>query len=230
MRSPWYPVLMFLIGLRNRLEPGQNINVDYLRSCVKGAVKEADQQIKRHGGSLSTQRDDSLYAVVSLADELVSLSNLDETERLAWEGEPLEYDYFKTKNRGEQFFSRLERLKDEYTAHYQQLLILYYYVLCLGFQGRYFVTPEAVQAEIDSIRGILGLSGQSRNLISAEAAEYTVSTDLPKRLGRPAWFWAAGIAAAVILYVALVTWGWNHAFGRLHECFSPDISSEEGKI
>ena len=92
MRSPWYPVLMFLIGLRNRLEPGQSISVDYLKTSLRGAIGESDRQIRKLGGSLSIQRDDSLYAVVSLADELVGLSKLDKTQRLDWEGEPLEYE------------------------------------------------------------------------------------------------------------------------------------------
>jgi len=228
MRSPWYPVLMFLIGLRNRLEPGQSISIDYLRSSLKGAIREADQQVQKLGGSFSIQRDDSLYSVVSLADELVNLSKLDESLRLVWEGEPLEYEYMETKNRGEQFYQRLERLKEEYTAHYQQVLILYYYALCLGFQGINFMMPEKINKEIESIRGIIGIGGHSRNVISAEAAEHSITSDLPKQLRRPAWFWLGGVAAAMILYVALVTWGWSKAFSGLEKVLEPVTTVEEG--
>jgi type IV/VI secretion system ImpK/VasF family protein len=55
-----------------------------------------------------------------------------------WNALPLQLEYFQTRNAGEEFFERLERLRAEQKAVRE----VYYICLGLGFSGQYFLGME----------------------------------------------------------------------------------------
>lgn len=71
------------------------------------------------------------YPLAVTADEILINSNW--TYASQWEYEILEYEFFKTRIAGEQFFTMIEDLGDEE----EELAEIFYHCLCLGFVGRY---------------------------------------------------------------------------------------------
>jgi type VI secretion system protein ImpK len=79
--------------------------------------------------------DDARYVMVAMADDVFC--------RLTWEGKeawvyrPLEAIAFNSRDSGERFFNRLDRVLRGEEALPSQLLSVYLTALALGFQGRY---------------------------------------------------------------------------------------------
>jgi type VI secretion system protein ImpK len=79
--------------------------------------------------------DDARYVMVAMADDVFC--------RLEWEGKegwvyrPLEAIAFNTRDSGERFFNRLDRVLRGEESVPSQLLSVYLTALALGFQGRY---------------------------------------------------------------------------------------------
>ena len=80
---------------------------------------------------------DACFAVIAWADETI-LKHSTWKHHAEWNALPLQLEYFQTRNAGEEFFERLERLRPEQKA----IREVYYLCLGLGFSGRYFLGLE----------------------------------------------------------------------------------------
>lgn len=96
------------------------------------------------------------FALVAFADETIAESAW--IDRAQWPF--LQYDYFKTRRAGEQFFEQLQQIqgkKYDYTiwkdSARSQVLEVYYLCLLLGFRGAWaFDPPPRVQHELEQIQ------------------------------------------------------------------------------
>lgn len=88
---------------------------------------------------------EALFPVLAWADEQISRSRAWDSSH-AWQPFLLQRRYFKTGLAGREFFDRLEALEPRDSA----LREVYLLCLCLGFEGRYSIAPNA--SELANIR------------------------------------------------------------------------------
>lgn len=110
-----------------------------------------DQLITQAQNSAVTQGVDiqtfqqALFPVLAWADEHIANGRLWNTEH-AWQRHLLQRRYFKTTLAGREFFERLLQLGTQDSA----IREVYLTCLCMGFLGRYSLTPNA--AELASLK------------------------------------------------------------------------------
>jgi type VI secretion system protein ImpK len=106
------------------------------RREIAALIEQEKATVKREG---LPDRDyqDASFAVIAWADETI-LKHSTWKYHAEWSALPLQLEYFQTRNAGEEFFDRLERLRPEQNA------IRDVYIVCLGlgFSGRYFLGLE----------------------------------------------------------------------------------------
>ncbi len=133
---------------------------------------------------------DAQYALVALADET-----------MRWTSR-LEQEYFRKNIAGEEFFRRLEQIKE--SKGRKDVLEIYYLCLTLGFEGRYFRTPEKLEEYIEELGQILGLKGMEKLAPNGEPSEKAIQR---RGFGIPSWIpWAfagAGIVAVLVIFAVL---------------------------
>jgi hypothetical protein len=88
----------------------------------------------------------------------------------AWDALPLQLEYYQTRNAGEEFFERLERLRPEQHAVRE----IYYICLGLGFSGQYFLGLE------DALKLARIRHEQARRLRHPVEALYEIATLTPQ--------------------------------------------------
>lgn len=116
----------------------------------------------RKKGFMSEDVHEAKYAYCALIDETIMTSQEPEFETLknAWELNPLQLDLFGSQVAGDEFFDRLDRLREQGERHLPALEV-YHYAMLLGFQGRYRLeAPEKIRYlisrlgdEIEHLRG-----------------------------------------------------------------------------
>lgn len=79
------------------------------------------------------------FAVVAFVDEQVLSS--DWNQRHQWAAQLLQKAYFNTTNAGVQFFEYLDQL-NAFNPRERDVQEVFFYCLCLGFQGRYYRPDE----------------------------------------------------------------------------------------
>lgn len=128
-------LFLFLVTFRRRVRHGIMPEVDEVRGQLKNIFDEQARAVSEDP-RLEQAYQKIHYALVVLADEILINSNWSYAG--AWEDELLEWDYFKTRIAGEEFFTKLEEEgeKDE------RLTEIYYIAMCLGFEGKYKGQPD----------------------------------------------------------------------------------------
>lgn len=116
----------------------------------------------RKKGFMSEDINVAKYAYCALIDETIMTSQEPEFENLknAWELNPLQLDLFGSQVAGDEFFDRLDRLREQGEQRLPALEV-YHYAMLLGFQGRYRLeAPEKIRYlisrlgdEIEHLRG-----------------------------------------------------------------------------
>lgn len=116
----------------------------------------------RKKGFASEDIHEAKYAYCALVDETIMTSQEPEFQSLkdAWEMNPLQLDLFGSQIAGDEFFERLDRLREQGDKHLPALEV-YHYAMLLGFQGRYRLeAPEKIRYlisrlgdEIEHLRG-----------------------------------------------------------------------------
>ncbi len=144
---------------------------------------------------------DAKYALVAIIDETVGWASR------------LEQQFFGRNVAGEEFFSRLEEIKDAKVRN--EALGIYYLCLTLGFEGRYFRSPERIQEYIADLREILNLKDAGRLSPRVERSQETIK----RRSGIRSWMlWVATGASVVILFCLVILlrhWLGNVARGTI---------------
>jgi type VI secretion system protein ImpK len=98
---------------------------------------EQQKALARRQGMLERDYQDACFAVLAWADEAI-LKHQTWKHHGEWNALPLQLEYFQTRNAGEEFFQRLERLGTDQ----KEVREVYYMCLGLGFSGRYFLGLE----------------------------------------------------------------------------------------
>lgn len=106
------------------------------RRDIEALLEQEKATVKREG-MLDRDYQDASFAVIAWADETI-LKHSTWKYHAEWSALPLQLEYFQTRNAGEEFFDRLERLRPEQNA----IRDVYYVCLGLGFSGRYFLGLE----------------------------------------------------------------------------------------
>jgi type VI secretion system protein ImpK len=101
------------------------------------ALLEQEKSAAKRQGMLDRDYQDACFAAVAWADETI-LKHSTWKHHHEWNALPLQLEYFQTRNAGEEFFERLERLR----AEQKQVREVYYLCLGLGFSGQYFLGME----------------------------------------------------------------------------------------
>jgi type VI secretion system protein ImpK len=126
---------------------------------------------------------DAKYAIVAIIDE-----------NMGWASR-LEQEFFRRNVAGEEFFTRLEELKKAKGRN--EVLEVYYICLALGFEGRYFRSPERIKEYIAELQEMLDLKGPARLSPRGEGSQAVVKR---RRGSISSWVpWLVAIAGTVIL-------------------------------
>ena len=129
--------------------------------------------------------EDAKYALVALADET-----------MRWTSR-LEQEYFRKNIAGEEFFRRLEKIKESKGRN--DVLEIYYLCLILGLEGKYFIIPEKLEKYIEELGQILDLKGMEKLSPGGEPSGKAIQR---RSFGIPSWApWVFAGAGVVIIFV-----------------------------
>lgn len=194
--------LSAIIQLR-RLASGGSAKPEALHRRMRSFV---DDLLKRAGAAGFNQADaqDMAYAVVAFADE-VALS-LPDPMREYWMAHLLQFQFFKENQAGEGFFERLKQVRGD--PHREPVLLVYYLVLSLGFQGKYGVRGgelELMALQEDLAKELTRTLPRSfdADVLSGHAErphEATIAAQQSKWLVALA---AGGLAIAIVFFIVL---------------------------
>ncbi len=127
-----YVLLFEQAHLQGEFQP----SYEQVRQDIAGMLQREKATAKRQG-ILDKDVQDAGFAVVAWADETI-LKHTTWKSHQEWNRYPLQLEYYQTRNAGEEFFERLEKLG----AAQQTVREVYYFCLGMGFSGQYFLGLE----------------------------------------------------------------------------------------
>ena len=137
--------------------------IDTRKSILKLAIEDFRSKLRPLLGTASSAYSDELtYIGVSLADDRII--KLDWKFSNKWADSPLEYDVFGSRNAGQEIFTRIESVLEQ-NASNKVLNLLYFWMLCSGFSGKY--ERLLGSTEIVSLKKSLLESGVKQRLDNA---------------------------------------------------------------
>jgi type IV/VI secretion system ImpK/VasF family protein len=175
------------------------------------ALLEQEKAAAKRQGMLDRDYQEACFAVVAWADETI-LKHSTWKHHPEWNAFPLQLEYFQTRNAGEEFFERLERLRPEQ----KDIREVYYLCLGLGFSGRYFFGMED-ELKLNHIRHeqarhlpLLVEDIQEIDKLTPQPYEVPVHSDRPIK---PPWtdlLLKAGLPLLILIPAVLgvVYWFW----------------------
>lgn len=130
-------LFLYLVIFRRQVRKGMTPEMAVVRRQLLDIFEEQKQMVSGDA-NLEKLYERVKYVLVVLADEILINSNWAYSS--AWEDEILEWEFFKTRIAGEEFFNLLESEgeKDE------ELAEIYYTALSLGFVGQYADSPTRI--------------------------------------------------------------------------------------
>lgn len=175
-------------------------NPEEVRSRILSLLSRADEQ-GRELGYDTLQVDEGRFAVVALLDEVILSSAWG--GRDLWRGNPLQRELFRINVAGEEFYTRLDRLRADAKENHPSLEV-YHTCLALGFEGKYkLLGQERLQALIREVAGALSKSGSTG--MDHLAPAWRRPDDVVESAGEsvPVWATVGAIAGAVLLLILL---------------------------
>jgi type VI secretion system protein ImpK len=132
-----------ILKLRDTSEYG---DPELLRQRILDLLGRIEHDAKE-GGIESEDMREAIFALIAFLDETIIASGWIHKE--VWLSKPLQLEFFNRFDAGEEFFNRLEKLRQR--AHYHgELLEIYYFCMALGFKGKYSVVErEKLRAIIE---------------------------------------------------------------------------------
>ena len=127
-----YVLLFEQTHLQGEFQP----SYEQVRQDIAALCQQEKATAKRQG-MLDKDVQDACFAVLAWADETI-LKHTTWKSHHEWNRYPLQVEYYQTRNAGEEFFERLEKLG----ALQQAVREVYYCCLGLGFSGQYFLGLE----------------------------------------------------------------------------------------
>ncbi len=182
--------LMLVLQLRGTKEFGDAAT---LRQRIKELIGRFESEAKSAGYEQNFIREKLTFALVAFLDETILGSEWSGKE--SWFAYPLQMEYFNRFDAGDEFFNRLQELRQS-TRQNVDAVEVFYLCLALGFRGRYQFNPEKVQPIIEDVyHDLRRISGKSAEPLSPhgkprdqirQVAKETVPT------------WVIGVAAAAV--------------------------------
>lgn len=181
---------------------GEAADAPTLRSRCDQLLGDFAARAQRSGYA-SELVDQARFALVALIDERIMTSDL--SLRASWMGSPLQVRHYESFAAGEEFYTRLDKLRHPGERAKADVLEVFHLCLALGFKGRLAddkggerrrLLMEQIAGEIlasrSSVSGELSPHGSPRG-----AAEERPSLD--RWRGLPVWLLPAVLTAVVIL-------------------------------
>jgi len=130
-------------------QPPPEVLHQRFRSFIDTMIQKGDEK-----GFSTDDMKDIAYAIVALTDEMAQ--SIPGAVRQFWSTRPLQLHYFQSNVAGDEFFVRLQRLRQD--PRKIDVLRVYYLCLMFGFQGRYRVRGGEVELAgiIDAVQQDLG--------------------------------------------------------------------------
>jgi type VI secretion system protein ImpK len=172
-----------------------------LRARAMELKSRFERDAGAHGFS-AADVEDAMFAMVALLDQTI-LSQRGPA-RDAWIARPLQLELYGRQLAGEEFFERLDKLRQEREARIEALEV---YGCCLGFgfAGRYQLTPEKLPALLEAVQQDIAAARGSGLSPLAPNAGRTNERVAGARQGMLWWLPPAIFVPAVIV-VWLVIW------------------------
>lgn len=192
------PCFTLILKLRDATEFG---DADALRERVRDMLDRARRDAVDAGFTTKDVRR-AAYAVVALLDETVQGS--DWSQKAQWLARPMQLQMYERYDAGEEFFTRLERLRANPDDHVD-VLEVYYLSLALGFHGRYQLQePQQRQILIENVCAELKRADRAdAGPLSPQGTPHDqAASKMRSRL--PAWAVAAfTVVAALVIYLGM---------------------------
>src|SRR5215813_3389050 len=199
-----YVLLFEQTHLQGEFQP----SYEQVRRDIAALLEQQKAAAKRQG-MLEQDYHDACFAVVAWADETI-LRHLTWKHHNQWNTFQLQLEYYDTRNAGEEFFERLDRLR----AEQKEVREVYYLCLGLGFSGRYFLGLEDElklnQIRHDQAQHLTLPVEDVQDIDKITAQPYQVSPPVGKPITRPLThlLLIAGLALLVLVpLVLLLTYG-----------------------
>ena len=139
------PVLTLIMQLRRTRDFG---NPGVLRQRVRDLLERTEREA-RNKGYTPTDIRSAEFALVAFLDETIIASDWGNKEE--WLTRPLQLELFDRFDAGEEFFTKLDRLR-QHPLDNISLIRIYYLCLALGFRGKYQVLErEKIHQLIEEI-------------------------------------------------------------------------------
>jgi type VI secretion system protein ImpK len=135
------PALLLAVQLRDAREID---DMDATRRRIREMLDRTELEL-RAAGLDEPDTSDTMFALVAALDEAITRSGWDQKE--LWIARPMQFERFGRYDAGEEFFVRLDRLRQERVPR-MDVLHVYYLCLALGFKGQYQVRPDAEWEEL----------------------------------------------------------------------------------
>jgi type VI secretion system protein ImpK len=169
-------------------------DAERLRSRTKDMLSRLDTKARAAGIEFELV-EQAKFALVAFLDEAITEISFDQKD--AWLSNPLQMELFNRYDAGEEFFKRLQQLRQRAQANIPALEV-YYLCLVAGFKGKYqFQDVEGLRGLIEDTRADLFRFKEGRvpNVLSphgkpAEGVLEVVSKEVP--------VWVIGVVAAAV--------------------------------
>ena len=188
--------LMLILQLRVTKELGDAV---VLRQKIKNLLAQLERNAKLAGID-SEEAQQAKFVLAAFIDE--SILGSEWSRKHEWAKQPLQLEIFNIFNAGEEFFTRLERLRQRAQAN-AAVLEVYYLCLALGFRGKYIFNPEQLKGVIEELyHDLRRVTGKSAELLSPHGKPRDVIKQAVKQRV-PAW--VVGVAAVSIGFFFYLT-------------------------
>jgi type VI secretion system protein ImpK len=200
--------LAMIVAVRHATSPP---DPQALRSRAMEHKGRLEARAKDAGFSASDV-DAAVYALVAFLDE--SVLRTPGPARDAWIARPLQMELFGSNVAGEEFFTRLERLRRERETRIEALEVCYC-CLAFGFVGRYGLSgPEKLSALLAEVEGdVAAVRGSGRGALAPHATRRESGVAAATG-GLPMWLLLAVFLPAVaLIWIVIRLLSFLHAGG-----------------
>lgn len=212
-----YPITGSALPLLNALIAFHRIPAVRDLAALRHGLVSAIQKFERTADEAGALADDIIaarYLLCCALDEAIATTSwLDDSD---WSKSSLLVTFHNETWGGDKAFTLIERLRDE-PRHYADLLELAYYILALGFQGKYRVQSN----------GLLALEDLRVDIARQLTLDPATEADMPPAVVPQALFRArtrlryvpvwVSLAIAAVLIVGLAIWFESHVTHNLRQ-------------
>ncbi len=112
--------------------------VPKVRESISEEIHRAETHVRKAGYSDLVER--ARFAIIALLDEML-VRNGNWRHRHVHLENPLQWEHYRTRNAGEEFFERLDQLRQRPDEN-RALIEVYFHCLAVGFEGKFFDASE----------------------------------------------------------------------------------------